>query len=177
MRFQTKARGFFHSAGRLRSARPAAWPPLPLAARLGYEKPRTRPPPPATPNATRKRFPVTQTLKALGQLALLWAIYQGSTWFVAATGLPIPGNVVGVLLLFALLCLGVIKLKHVELAADFLLKHLVFFFVPVAVGLMEWGQVFYDYGLTLLAAIVISAVLPLLAVGGLTQFLNKRQGA
>lgn len=120
---------------------------------------------------------MTQTLKALGQLAILWAIYQGSTWFVAAVGLPIPGNVVGVMLLFALLCLGVIKLKHVELAADFLLRHLVFFFVPVAVGLMEWGQVFYDYGLTLFAAIVISAVLPLLTVGGLTQLLNKRRNA
>jgi len=120
---------------------------------------------------------VTQTLKALGQLAILWAIYQGSTWLVAFTGLPIPGNVVGVILLFSLLSLGVLKLKHVELAADFLLKHLVFFFVPIAVGLMEWGQVFYDYGLTLLLAIVISAVLPLLAVGGLSQLLNKRRSA
>jgi holin-like protein len=120
---------------------------------------------------------VTQTLKALGQLALLWAIYQGSTWLVAFTGLPIPGNVVGVLLLFLLLSLGALKLKHVELAADFLLKHLVFFFVPIAVGLMEWGQVFYDYGLTLLLAIVVSAVLPLLAVGGLAQLLGKGRGA
>ncbi len=120
---------------------------------------------------------MTQTLKALGQLAILWAIYQGSTWLVVFTGLPIPGNVVGVILLFSLLSLGVLKLKHVELAADFLLKHLVFFFVPIAVGLMEWGQVFYDYGLTLLLAIVISAVLPLLAVGGLSQLLNKRRSA
>lgn len=132
---------------------------------------------PKPPHRKQEVSFVTQTLKALGQLAILWAIYQGSTWFVAAVGLPIPGNVVGVMLLFALLCLGVIKLQYVELAADFLLKHLVFFFVPVAVGLMEWGQVFYDYGLTLFAAIVISAVLPLLAVGGITQILNKRQGA
>ena len=120
---------------------------------------------------------MTQTLKALGQLAILWAIYQGSTWLAAAAGLPIPGNVLGVMLLFALLCLGVLKLKHVEMAADFLLKHLVFFFVPIAVGLMEWGQVFHDYGLTLLLAIVVSAVLPLLAVGGLSQLLGKRRGA
>jgi holin-like protein len=120
---------------------------------------------------------VTETIKALGQLAILWAVYQGSSWLAAATGLPIPGNVLGVVLLFVLLCLGVVKLKHVELAADFLLKHLVFFFVPVAVGLMEWGQVFADYGLTLAAAIVVSAVLPLLAVGGLVQALNTRRRA
>jgi len=119
---------------------------------------------------------VTQTLKALGQLALLWAIYLGGNWLVAAVGLPIPGNVVGVLALFSLLCLGVVKLSHVEMAADFLLKHLVFFFVPIAVGLMEWGGVFYDYGLVLAAAILVSAVLPLLAVGGLSQLLRRGRG-
>jgi holin-like protein len=118
---------------------------------------------------------VTQTLKALGQLALLWAVYLGSNWLVTVTGLPIPGNVVGVLVLFTLLALGVVKLAQVELAADFLLKHLVFFFVPIAVGLMEWGEVFYDYGLILAAAILASAVLPLLAVGGLSQLLHRRQ--
>lgn len=118
---------------------------------------------------------MTETVKALGQLALLWAIYQASTWLVEATGLPIPGNVVGVMALFCLLCAGIVKLRHVELAADFLLKHLVFFFAAIAVGLMEWGSVFHDYGLTLLAAIVISAVLPLLAVGHLSQLLRRER--
>lgn len=117
---------------------------------------------------------MTQTIKALGQLALLWAVYQGSAWLAAATALPIPGNVLGVVLLFTLLALGVVKLQHVELAADFLLKHLVFFFVPIAVGLMEWGGVFADYGPTLLAAIVLSAAAPLLAVGGLAGLLHKK---
>lgn len=118
---------------------------------------------------------MTQTLKAIGQLLILWAIYQGSTWLVTAAALPVPGNVVGVIILFLLLVSGVIKVQHVELATDFLLKHLVFFFVPIAVGLMEWGGVFYDYGPTLLAAIVISAVLPLLAVGAVSQLLYKRR--
>ena len=117
-----------------------------------------------------------ETLKALGQLLVLCAVYWFSTWLVTTTGIPIPGNVVGVILLFVLLCTGVVKLKHVELAADFLLKHLVFFFMAIAVGLMEWGQVFYDYGLTLLAAIVVSAVLPLLVVGHVSQLLGKERG-
>lgn len=117
-----------------------------------------------------------ETVKALGQLGVLGAVSWGSNWFVAAVGLPIPGNVIGVVLLFTLLATGVIKLKHVETAADFLLKHLVFFFVPIAVGLMEWGGVFYDYGLILLAAIVISAVLPLLTVGCISQAMHKGRG-
>jgi len=119
---------------------------------------------------------MTQTLKALGQLAILCAIYQASQWFVTATGLPIPASVLGVVTLFLLLLSGIVKLVHVQDAADFLLKHLVFFFVCIAVGLMEWGQVFYDYGLTLLLAIVISSVVPLLAVGFLPQLLHRERG-
>ena len=118
---------------------------------------------------------MTQTLKALGQLAILWAIYLASKWFVTTTGLPIPATVVGVLALFMLLLSGLIKLHHVQDAADFLLKHLVFFFVCIAVGLMEWGSVFYDYGLVLLLAIVISSIVPLFAVGFLTQFLHRKR--
>lgn len=64
--------------------------------------------------------------------------------------------------------------SHISEAANFLLKHLVFFFVPIAVGLMNWGGVFYDYGWVLLAAIVISTALPLLVVGWLAGALRRR---
>lgn len=116
---------------------------------------------------------MTQTLKLLAQTALLSLIYIAAKYFVEFTGLPVPANVLGIVVLFALLASGVIKEHHVSDAAGFLLKHLVFFFIPIAVGLMTWGEVFYDYGLILLVAIVISSFLPLLAVGYLVQFLQK----
>lgn len=87
---------------------------------------------------------------------------------------PLPGNVLGVVVLFTLLCLGVVRLKHVERTADFLLRHLVFFFVPIAVGLMEWGEVFRNYGMVLFVAILISSLLPLLSVGFLTLLLHRK---
>lgn len=111
-------------------------------------------------------------LKFIGQVAILWAIFWISNQLAALTGLPIPGNVLGVILLFVLLSLGVIKVQHVQEASDFLLKHLVFFFIPIAVGLMNWGQVFYNYGLVLAAAIIIGAILPFWTVGFITQLLH-----
>ena len=61
----------------------------------------------------------------------------------------------------------------------FFLRHLVFFFVPIAVGLMQWGSVFYDYGWVLAAAIVGSTALPLVIVGfmarGLRRSTDKKQ--
>lgn len=109
----------------------------------------------------------------LGQLAVLIAIYLAGNKVVLLTGLPVPGNVVGVVLLYALLNLGLIRLEHVQEAADFLLRHLVFFFIPVAVDLMNWGGVFYRYGLALALAIAVSTILTFLGTGYLAQWLQK----
>ncbi len=119
------------------------------------------------------RILVKQTLTLVFQIALLWLIFEACKHIVALTGIPIPANVLGIVTLFLLLCFGVIKEKHIAEAAGFLLKHLVFFFVPIAVGLMQWGEVFYTYGWVLLAAIGISALLPLLGVGWFIQSLRR----
>jgi len=78
-------------------------------------------------------------------------------------------------LLFGLLSCNLIKVQHVEIASGLLLKHLVFFFIPFAVGLMKWKAVFYDNGIVLAMAIIISGTLTFLTVGFLTQWLQGRK--
>ena len=62
-----------------------------------------------------------------------------------------------------------------DVAAGFFLKHLVFFFVAVGVALINWGAVFYDYGLVLLVAILVSSILPFYVVGILMQKFMKEK--
>ncbi|WP_243314845.1 CidA/LrgA family protein [Geothrix paludis] len=112
-------------------------------------------------------------LKILGQLLLLALIYLLGNQVARLAHLPVPGNVVGIILLYLLLNLGVVRLEHVQEAADFLLRHLVFFFIPVAVDLMNWGGVFYRYGLALALAIVLSTALTFLGAGAIAQWLEK----
>ncbi len=111
--------------------------------------------------------------KLLWQTAILTAIFVGCDQLTRLTAIPLPGNVLGVIVLFFLLLTGIIKESHISLAAEFLLRHLVFFFVPIAVGLMQWGSVFYDYGWVLAAAIVGSTALPLVIVGFLARALRR----
>jgi holin-like protein len=106
-------------------------------------------------------------------LALLCAIYWVGNQVVRLTGLPVPGNVVGIILLYVLLNLGWVRLEFVQDAADFLLRHLVFFFIPVAVDLMNWGHVFYRYGLALALAIVVSTILTFLGTGLIARRLQR----
>ena len=116
------------------------------------------------------------TIKLLWQTAFLTAIYWVCDQITHLTGIPIPGNVLGIIVLFILLLTGVVKESHISTAAEFLLRHLVFFFVPIAVGLMQWGSVFYDYGWVLAAAIAGSTALPLAIVGFMAKVLHRTTG-
>lgn len=123
-----------------------------------------------------------QTLfKTIVQVFLLWLIYSFSTWMVEFLHLPVPGSVLGMLLLFLLLSGGIIKEHWLTLGANPLLKHLAFFFIPIAVGLMEWGELFTQKGYLLFSPLVISALVALLSTGLAVQLLikssKKRGGA
>ena len=110
------------------------------------------------------------------QLALLSAVYFVGEQAAAWSGLPIPGTVLGVVLLFLLLLSGLIRPEQVEEVANFLLKHLMFFFIPIAAGLMNSADLFLEHGLFLFLAIVISAAMPLWVAGALTQLFRRRRG-
>jgi holin-like protein len=116
---------------------------------------------------------IKKLLKTIIQIGIFCFIYWLGTQFVTITGLPIPGNVVGILMLFGLLSLGVVREEHLREATDFFLKHLLFFFVPITLGLVNCLQVFIDYGLILAAAIIVSSFLSLWTVGYLTQLLQR----
>jgi holin-like protein len=49
--------------------------------------------------------------------------------------IPLPGSVIGMLLLFLFLITGVLKLEWIETTATFHLQHLTFLFVPLIASL------------------------------------------
>jgi len=115
------------------------------------------------------------TLMALaGPVGLFWAIFAGSNVVVTRLHLRVPANIVGMLLLFALLCTGIVKELWVSAAAGVLTRHLAFFFIPVAVGLMDCGGLLWPVGHWLLLAIVVSSVSGMVVSGGLIQLFGPR---
>jgi len=103
------------------------------------------------------------------QMFFLFVIYQVGNWTARFFHLQIPGNVIGIVLLFVLLWLGVIKLEQIELASGWLLKHLGFFFIPISVGLMTLGEIFVSKGLPFLIVLIVSAFIGLFFAGKVTQ--------
>lgn len=79
--------------------------------------------------------PIVRALLGLGLLCGFAALGQG---LVTLTRLPLPGSVVGMLLLLLALSLRWVRLDWVDTAADGLLGLLGLLFVPAAVGVVEY---------------------------------------
>jgi holin-like protein len=90
------------------------------------------------------------------------------------SGLPIPGSVVGMLLLAGALRLGVIRLHWVEGAARAILGVMGLLFVPAGVGIVLYGELLSRQGVAIVVACVVSTLLVLAVVGLVQQRLERR---
>ena len=89
--------------------------------------------------------------------------------------LPVPASVYGLILLFAALCTGVIKLEQVKDAAGFLISILPILFVPTAVGILgNWPVIKNDVIAIFLLALLSTAATFGIA-GRITQSLRKKE--
>lgn len=114
-------------------------------------------------------------MKFFRESILLLSIYFAGEILSKFLNLPIPGNIVGMILLFVLLTSNIIKVEKVENLANFFLDHLAFFFIPASVGLMTSfaslkGSIFKIILLCILTTIIV------IAVTGITvQFMCNRK--
>jgi holin-like protein len=105
------------------------------------------------------------------QISALWALNFAGVWLEKRMVLPIPGNLVGMITLYVLLALGIVKLAWFETAGSFLIRHLAFFFVPITVGLMNAGYLLAARGLAILLILAVSAAVGILLAGWVSQVL------
>lgn len=91
-------------------------------------------------------------------IVILSALFLGYA-LSSALHLPIPANVLGFVLLFAAICLGFVKLRHVDQVSDFIIKYLAVFFVTPTIGIMQYfdliGKQFLQIAVPLMLSILI----------------------
>lgn len=115
-------------------------------------------------------------MEGLRGLLVLLAFYGlglvGSKWL----HIPLPGNLLGMLLLTVCLCAGWVKLQTVEKASSFLIKHMMLFFVPILVGVAQYFQLIRQDPWTILLSLVLGPLLVMLVTGTVVQrYLNRHQ--
>ncbi|SER14485.1 holin-like protein [Amphritea atlantica] len=94
----------------------------------------------------------------IGFLILLLFQFAGEL-IVVVSGLPVPGPVVGMVLLLAGLIVKGDVPDYLRIPSEALLKHLALLFVPAGVGLMTHFGLLQQDWLAILTALIISTAL------------------
>ena len=76
-------------------------------------------------------------MKLIKQFSIIFLIYSVSYILSKSLKLPIPGNVIGMLILFLLLVFGIIKESHIDEASDILIKNMSLLFVPATLAIVD----------------------------------------
>ena len=106
------------------------------------------------------------TLKKLArlatELAVLLAIYllgcQMAGWFAW----PIPGGVIGMVLLLLAFALGVVKPAALQMGAGLLMAEMLLFFIPALMSLLDYGGLLRSDGWRILLVIGVSTLMVML---------------
>ena len=125
------------------------------------------------------RGPVLQNRWAQAGLIIgLWMLMDRMTSYFH---IPLPGSVVGLLLLWFVLDAGLLKSAWLERGADSLMEHLMLFFVPAMLSLVDHRELFSLLGLKLLAAVLVGTLLVMASTALVMEFglrwMNARAAA
>ena len=96
-------------------------------------------------------------MDGLRGLAWLLAFQSAGELLSRGLHLPFPGPVIGMILLLPALRWRAVR-EPVGVCADFLLSHLSLLFVPVGVGVMTHLSLVSQYGVRILAVLVLSTL-------------------
>ncbi|SDC35935.1 holin-like protein [Pelagirhabdus alkalitolerans] len=99
------------------------------------------------------------------QVALIHVFLYAAIGIELIIPVPLPTTIIGLFLLFFSLLFGWIKLEWVEEGGRWLLAELLLFFIPSAVGIIDYEEVFGLQGLGAIVVILLSTAVVLATMG------------
>ncbi len=112
-------------------------------------------------------------LKCIAQIGGLLGISLLGNKITQVFDLHFPGSILGILFIFLLLEAKIISLEWVETGANLLIAELILFFIPSAVGVVQYKQLIITNGASFGFVIFLSTVTVMISTGLLAEFLNK----
>lgn len=106
-----------------------------------------------------KRFDVKRMGRLISEIAVLLAIYFVGCQIAVWLQVPIPGGVMGMILLLLAFALGWVKPATLQLGAGVLMAEMLLFFIPALMSLLDHGALVRDEGWRILLVIGVSTLL------------------
>lgn len=113
--------------------------------------------------------------RILLQIGVILAFAAAGEWIAAILPVAVPPSIVAMALLLLLLFCGALRLEQVEDTADFFLKNMGFFFIPVNVSIMKSYRLISDNLFKFLFLIVVTTLITFAATGWTVQAVMRLQ--
>ena len=88
--------------------------------------------------------------------------------------LPLPGTILGMLILFVLLWTKALKVESIEKVCDFPILNMIIFFLPPAVELLEYMALLKTGFLKIIILLIATTVITMIVTGKTVDFCIKR---
>lgn len=110
----------------------------------------------------------------LVQVGFLYILFLMGGYLRTKLSIPLPGSIIGLLVLWALLSLKLIPLRWVERGGYVFLSTLPLYLIPATVGVMDYGHVFVGKGSLLIGITIGSTFITMVVASLVSQFIAKR---
>ena len=114
-------------------------------------------------------------MKYLKQFVIIIAISFIGEFLKYVLPLPVPASIYGMVLMFAALLTGVLKLDDVKDTAKFLIEIMPLMFIPAGVGLMVSWNTLKPLLIPVAIITVVTIITVMIVSGHTAQFVLKRQ--
>lgn len=109
------------------------------------------------------------------QIVFINLFFMLGNLLVKIIGINFPGSIVGMGILLIALYSNLVKLEWVEEGAKWLLAELLLFFIPSAVGLVQYPELIGWSGVGILVVIFISTIAVMVLTGWIADWFIKRE--
>ncbi len=116
-----------------------------------------------------------RVVRIIVQIGILNIFYYMGVGIVSVLHVPLPGSVIGLLLLALSLILKIIKVEYIQDGAGFLIGVLTLFFIPATVGVIDYPELISTTGLLIILAVIASTLISIYVTGLLSQLIEKKE--
>ena len=113
-------------------------------------------------------------MKLYVQLMIIFMISLVGEGISSIFHLPVPGSIIGLVLLFLALQFKLLRLRHISMVGNFLLANMTILFLPPAVGIMDKFQVIAPYLLPIILIVLGAIVLNVCVIAVVVQLIKTR---
>ncbi|MGO2369344.1 MAG: CidA/LrgA family protein [Serratia sp. (in: enterobacteria)] len=118
---------------------------------------------------------LTLCWKYLRAIALIYLCLFIGNALAAVLPIAIPGSIIGMLLLFALLSTQIMPAKWVKPGCHLLIRYMVLLFVPIGVGVMKYYDQIIEHLGPLVISCAVSTLMVLVVVGYTSHYFHRER--